>query len=160
MHKSQLKRFSEKGFSLIELMIVIAVIGLLIAVGTVGWTAIIRSGNENAAAQTMDNIKKFQTQYAASHRGEFAKDFDTLIKTVAMDDKFKGEKPVVNGYVYTMKSEATSQTRPSSYSVNADPQVADGIQATGTKHFYTDSSLGTIKYTEENRPAKVDDPSL
>jgi prepilin-type N-terminal cleavage/methylation domain-containing protein len=160
MKKSRRTHFSEKGFSLIELMIVIAIIGLLIAVGTVGWSAIIRSGNENAAAQTIDNIKKFQFQYASTHRGEFGKDFETLIKSVSMDEKFRGEKPLVNGYIFTMKVEATSQTRPAFFSVNADPQVAEGLQSTGTKHYYTDSTLGTIKFTEENRQAKVDDPSL
>ena len=32
--------------------------------------------------------------------------------------------------------------------------------ATGTVRFYTDSSIGTIRRTEENRPAKADDPSI
>ena len=149
----------QRGFNLIELMIVIAIIGLLIGVGTIAWQAVIRSGNETAAAQSVDNIRKFQAQYASRNKGSFAT-FDELIAKVSLDEKFKGESPVVNGYIFTMTVEPASATKPGFYSITADPQVADGVTATGTRHYYTDSSLSTIKGTDENRPAKADDPSI
>ena len=149
----------QRGFNLIELMIVIAIIGLLIGVGSYAWGAMIRSGNESAAAQSINQIRVFQSQYAGKNRGKFA-NFDELIRTVGLDEKFKGERPVVNGYIFTMTVEESSGSKPSFYSVTADPQVPEGVQATGTRHFYTDSSLGTIKATEENRPSKADDPAL
>ena len=77
-----------------------------------------------------------------------------------LDEKFAGERPVVNGYIYTLTIEDASESKPASYAVNADPQVGEGVTATGTRHFYTDSSLGTIKGTDENRAAKADDPSI
>jgi len=141
------------------LMIVIAIIGLLIGVGSIAWQAVIRSGNETTAAQQIDNIRKFQAQYASRNKGNFAT-FDELITKVSLDDKFKGERPVVNGYIFTMTVVPASASVPSSYSITADPQVAEGISATGTRHYYTDSSLSTIKGTDENRPAKADDPSI
>lgn len=149
----------QRGFNLIELMIVIAIIGLLIGVGTIAWQAVIRSGNETAAAQSIDNIRKFQAQYASRNKGSFAT-FDELIAKVSLDEKFKGESPVVNGYIFTMTVEPASATKPGFYSIVADPQVADGVTATGTRHYYTDSSLSSIKATDENRPAKADDPSI
>ena len=156
-HRSRFK--DQRGFNLIELMIVIAIIGLLIGVGTIAWQAVIRSGNETAAAQSIDNIRKFQAQYASRNKGSFAT-FDELIAKVSLDEKFKGESPVVNGYIFTMTVEPASATKPGFYSITADPQVADGVTATGTRHYYTDSSLSTIKGTDENRPAKADDPSI
>jgi len=149
----------ERGFNLIELMIVIAIIGLLIGVGTLAWTAVIKAGNEAAAAQSVDNIRKFEAQYASRNKGNFAT-FDELIQKVSLDEKFKGEKPVVNGYVYTLTVEPASSSRPAFYSIIADPQVGEGVTATGNRHYYTDSSLSTIKGTDENRPAKADDPSI
>jgi prepilin-type N-terminal cleavage/methylation domain-containing protein len=149
----------QRGFNLIELMIVIAIIGLLIGVGSIAWGAMIRSGNETGAAQTLDRIRTFQAQYASRNKGKFGT-FDELITASGLDEGFRGERPVVNGYVFTLTLEEASSARPAFYKVNADPQVAEGITATGNRHFYTDSSLGTIKATSENRPATAEDPSI
>ena len=150
----------ERGFNLIELMIVIAIIALLIGVGVPAWQSMVRSGNETAAAQNLNTIRTLQAQYAAKHGGEFGS-FAELVDSVQLDEKFKeGDNPVLNGYVYTLKVEAPSATQPSFYSINADPQVSEGISSTGTRHFYFDSTLGTIKQTEENRPATADDEKL
>lgn len=149
----------QRGFNLIELMIVIAIIGLLIGVGSIAWGAMIRAGNETAAAQMLDRIRTYQASYASRNQGRFGS-FDDLIRVSGLDEKFAGERPVVNGYVFTMVKEDPSPSRPGFYSINADPQVPEGITATGTRHFYTDSSIGTIKATDENRPSKADDPSV
>ena len=159
MNNVHLRLKNQRGFNLIELMIVIAIIGLLIGVGTIAWTSVMKSGNETAAAQTIDNVRKFEAQYASKNHGSFAT-FDELIAKVSLDDKFKGERPVVNGYIFTLAVIPASGTTPSSYSVTADPQVGEGVGATGTRHFYTDSTLSSIKATDENRPAKVDDPAI
>ena len=147
----------ERGFNLIELMIVIAIIGLLIGVGSYAWQSMMRSGNEAAAAQTVDKIRVYQNQYAAKNRGKFA-NFDELIRTVGLDERFAGERPVVNGYVYTLTITEASGTQPAKFAVNADPQ-GEGVSATGNRHFYTDSALSTIKYND-NQPASATDPSI
>ena len=149
---------NERGFNLIELMIVIAIIGLLIGVGAIAWGAMIRSGNETAAAQSMDRIRTYQAQYASRNRGRFAT-FDQLIQSAGLDEKFAGERPVVNGYIFTLTLEEPSSSRPGSYRLNADPQVPTGVAATGTRFFYTDSSIGTIK-ANDSQPAKAEDPSI
>ena len=159
MRRSINLRRDERGFNLIELMIVIAIIGLLIGVGTYAWSAMIQSGNETSAMQAMRQIQTLQSQYASRNRGRFGK-FEDLQRVVGLDEKFAGERPVVNGYVFYMTVEEPTDGRPAFYSINADPQVSEGVTKTGVRHFYTDSSLSTIRATDENRPAKSDDPSI
>lgn len=159
MSKFSFRLKDQRGFNLIELMIVIAIIGLLIGVGSLAWQAVIRSGNETTAAQMVDNIRKFQAQHASRNKGNFAT-FDELVAKAGLDETFKGEAPMKNGYIFKMVVEPQSASKPAFYSITADPQVSEGVTASGTRHFYTDSTLSTIKGTDENRPAKPEDPSI
>ncbi len=123
-------------------------------------TFVLKDGNEASAAQSIQTIKALQAQYASKHQGKFAANFDELIKEVWLDERFGGQTPVVNGYVFSMRVEEPTAVKPAFYSVNADPRDASGIYATGTRHFYYDSALGTTRQTEENRPATADDPII
>lgn len=146
---------NQAGFNLIELMIVIAIIALLIGVGIPAYQQMVNNGNETSAAQTINTIKTLQIGYASKHQGKFAPNFDELIKSAGLDERFAGENPVVSGYIFTMNVQEPSGSKPSFYSINADPQ-----EGSGTRHFYFDSTLGTTKSTDEDRPAKADDPTL
>ena len=146
---------NQQGFNLIELMIVIAIIALLIGGGIPAYRSMVNNGNETAAVQSINTIKTLQISYAGKHQGKFAPNFDELIKTMQLDERFAGENPVVNGYIFKMTVQEPSGTKPAFYSINADPQ-----EGSGTGHYYFDSTLGTTKATQESRPAKAEDPSI
>lgn len=146
---------NQKGFNLIELMIVIAIIALLIGIGIPAYRTMVNRGNETSAITSINTLKTLQTSYASKHQGKFAPNFDELIKSVGLDEKFAGEAPVVNGYIFKMTTQESSGSKPSFYSVNADPQTGSG-----TGHYYFDSTLGTTKATEEERPATATDSSI
>lgn len=148
----------QRGFNLIELMIVIAIIGLLIGVGSIAWGSMIKAGNENAAAQTLDRIRTYQAQYASRNRGKFGS-FDQLREAAGLDEKFTGDAPVVNGYIFSMELVEPSSSAPASFKVWADPQVPTGVTATGNRYFFTSSAIGTIKANESQRASETD-PSI
>jgi prepilin-type N-terminal cleavage/methylation domain-containing protein len=159
MKPLDIKQRNQRGFSLIELMIVIAIIGILIAVGVTGWKAATKSANEAAAVKTLRSIAEQQMLFYNSHQRSAFGTFEEMIKENLLDTRFSGSTPVVDGYVYTMKVTARSTSQQAGYTINADPQVTEGVGATGTNHFYVDSDSNTI-HVNRTQPATVSDPPI
>ena len=141
------------GFSLIELMIVIAIIGLLIAVGVPAWSYMVKNGNETAAIETIKQISERQAQYASKRRGEFGT-FDELIKDTGLNENLKGENPTFNGYVFRLKVEKRATGKAPFYSINADPEA----ETSGGRYFYIDSNLSTIRVSVEGEANPTSPP--
>jgi prepilin-type N-terminal cleavage/methylation domain-containing protein len=152
-------RNNEKGFSLIELMIVIAIIGILIAVGVTGWKAAVRSANEAAAIKELRTIAEQQMLYYNSHQRTAFGNFDEMLKEGLLDTRFAGTTPVVDGYVFVMRVTPKSTTAQPGFAINADPQVTEGVSATGKNHFFVDSNSNTI-HVNSTQPAAITDPPI
>lgn len=153
------ERAAERGFSLIELMIVIAIIGILIAVGVTGWKAAVKQANEAAAVKTIRTISEQQMLYYNGHNRSTFGTFEQMLKDGMLDTRFTGSTPVVEGYVFSMKVTQKSTTQPASYTISADPQQSEGVGATGKNHFYSDSNSATI-HVNSDQPASPADPPL
>ena len=159
MEPLQKKQRNQRGFSLIELMIVIAIIGILIAVGVTGYKAAMRAANEAAAVKTLRTIAEQQMLYFNAHQRSSFGTFEEMRKEDLLDSRFDGATPVVDGYVYTMKVIPKSTTAQAGYTINADPQVADGVSATGKNHYFVSSDTNTI-HVNETQPAAATDPPI
>ena len=142
----------EMGFTLIELMIVIAIIGILIGAAVFGWKAAQKAGNEVATLQNLKTIAAVQIQYFNTHARNFGT-FEQLVKEQLLSSKFSGNPPSPDGYVLTLKVTPKTATSPTSYTLNADPQT----DSAGKNHFYIDSNDSSI-HVNPDQPAGPNDP--
>ena len=70
-----MKKLNKKGFTIVELVIVIAVIGILAGVLIPTFTIVVRKANESAATQALDGARKEQMTTVDATADDFA-DFD------------------------------------------------------------------------------------
>jgi prepilin-type N-terminal cleavage/methylation domain-containing protein len=138
------------GFTLIELMIVIAIIGILIGAAVIGYKAATKAGYEAATLQNMKTIAAVQIQYFNTHSRTFAT-FEQLTKEGSLSSKFSGNPPVADGYTYTLKVVPKTPSSTSSYTLNAEPQEPTG------NHFYIDSNDSSI-HVNPTQSAGPNDP--
>jgi len=153
------ERTGQRGFSLVELMIVISIIGILVAIGIPAWQASVRAANEAAALSHLQRIATQQiTYYNTKNRAGYGT-FDQLVEGGYLDSRFKGDAPVVDGYVFTMALIPKSTSQPPTFGCNANPQKPTGLTATGSQYFYIGSDSGTPRANGE-KPATAEDPPV
>jgi prepilin-type N-terminal cleavage/methylation domain-containing protein len=140
----------QSGFTLIELMIVIAIIGILIGAAVIGYKAAMKSGYEAATLQNMNTIAAVQIQFFNTHSRSFGT-FEQLTKDAGLSSKFSGNPPVADGYTYTLKVVPKTPSSASSYTLNADPQDTSG------SHFYLDSNDSSL-HVNPSQSAGPNDP--
>jgi prepilin-type N-terminal cleavage/methylation domain-containing protein len=150
-------KLNRSGFTLIELIITIAIMGILIAIIIPAFKSSVRKANEASALNSLNAIKVAETKYVTDHKEQYGT-FKQLFDEGYLDRRFNEEQPHHRGYIFIITLSAKTNGKAASFSINANPEQWEGVGATGRNFYYTDAD-NPITYARE-RPATAADDTL
>lgn len=135
---------SQAGFSLIEILIVTAIIGIVSAIAIPNLVSSRRAANEASALATMRIIASSQATYRAT-TGTGSYGSLANLRTAGLVDEVVGVSDVTakSGYFFTT-NQVVGPNFPA-FDATAEPSIYSGITATGSRSFIINES-GVIEY--------------
>ena len=138
-------RRKQGGFSLIELLIVVTIIGIVASIAVPNLLASKRAANEASAIGNLRVLHSANAAYQVTNGGgEYAPDFNAMATAGLIDAQVgSGSK---SGYNFAITRTLSSATALPTFTLTANPRITTGSGQTGTRRFGI-TQTGVIYYS-------------